>query len=159
MKTPFYVIIERSFVLRRSMKYILLSEEFYKKYNEAEYPEILHKPSRPYVMLMVEIDNYTFAIPIRSHLRHKFGFITNKETNAGLDYTKSVIILKPEYVSNKQLIKITKEEMVVISSYKKYIIEDFKRFLRTYKRKIKNNLSETLLKYSSLQYFHKELGL
>jgi len=141
------------------MKYIFLSEEFYKTYKENEYPEILHKPTRPYVMLMVKIDNLTFAIPIRSHLRHKFGFITNKETNAGLDYSKAVIILKPEYISDKQRITITRQEMLLISNSKELIIKDFKRFLHTYKRKIKNNLSETLLKYSSLQYFHKELGL
>ena len=141
------------------MKYIFLSEEFYKTYNEVNYPEILHKPTRPYVMLMIKIDNLTFAIPIRSHLRHQYGFITNKETQAGLDYSKAIIILKPEYISDKQRITITKKEMMTISSYKDVIIEDFKRFLHTYKRKIKNNLSEALLRYSSLQYFHKELGL
>jgi len=141
------------------MKYILLSEEFYKTYNEKKYQEILHKPSRPYVMLLVKIDNLTFAIPIRSHIKHKYGFITNKELNAGLDFTKAIVILKPEYISSKERITITKEEMIIISQSKGLIIRNFKTFLHTYKRKIRNNLSETLLKYSSLQYFHKELGI
>ncbi|MGN0019139.1 MAG: type III toxin-antitoxin system TenpIN family toxin [Candidatus Gastranaerophilaceae bacterium] len=124
-----------------------------------EYPEILHKPSRPYVMLLMKIDGLTFAIPIRSHLNHKFGFITNKTTNAGLDYTKAIIILNQDYIANIQRITITKEEMMMISSYKDLIIKDFKRFLNTYKRKIKNNLNENLLKFTSLQYFQRELGL
>ncbi len=141
------------------MKYIFLSEEFYNTYNEVDYPEILHKPSRPYIMLMIEIDNQTFAIPIRSHLRHKFGFITNKQTNAGLDYTKAVIISKPEYISKRQRITITREEMLVISSSKDLIIENFKRFLQRYKRKVKNNVPDKLMEFTALKYFHEELGL
>lgn len=141
------------------MKYILLSDNFYKTYNAEEYPEILHKPSRPYIMLIVEIDGLTFAIPIRSHIRHNYGFITNEEKRAGLDFTKAIIILNPEYISEKERITITKEEMLLISNNKELIIKDFKIFLQTYKRKIKKKLYANFLRFTSLQYFHKELGL
>lgn len=141
------------------MKYILLSDEFYKTYNEEDYPEILHKPSRPYIMLVVKIDNLTFAIPIRSHIRHNYGFITNKNLRTGLDFTKAIIILNPQYVAKKERITITKEEMLLISNNRDLIIKDFKTFLNTYKRKIRNNLTANFLQYCTLQYFHKELGL
>ena len=67
--------------------------------------------------------------------------------------------MNQDYIANIQRITITKEEMMMISSYKDLIIKDFKRFLNTYKRKIKNNLNENLLKFTSLQYFQRELGL
>ena len=40
-----------------------LSKEFYKAYPHNEFPEMEAKLGRPYLVLLVEIDNLKFAIP------------------------------------------------------------------------------------------------
>ena len=142
------------------MKYIFLSKKFYEVYNEAEYPEILHKPGRPYVMLLMQIDGLTFAIPFRSHLRHKFCYITDKRKCSGLDFSKAVIIIDKSYISDtKRVITITEKENKIMLERKEVIIQRFKTYLNTYKRIIENKGYKGSKNYTALQYFHKELGL
>lgn len=47
-----------------------LSEEFYKKYNSVDYPEIEKKKERPYMVMLIKIENNTFAIPFRTNVKH-----------------------------------------------------------------------------------------
>ena len=58
-----------------------LSTAFYNKYKDC--PEILTKgETRPYIILLVEVENNKFAIPIRTHLPNiKDRYITNPITN------------------------------------------------------------------------------
>ena len=58
------------------MKYIFLSQQFYTDYNSKQFSEIEHKVNRPYIMLLVQIEGVTFAVPFRSHISHKYAFIT-----------------------------------------------------------------------------------
>ena len=43
------------------MKYIFLSEQFYKDYDRNKFPEIEHKHNRPYVMLLIQIEELKVA--------------------------------------------------------------------------------------------------
>lgn len=80
------------------MKLIVLSPYFYGKYSNC--PEILIKPTRPYVCLEVKIDGVPIAIPFRHHIPHKWAFITYGE--AGLDYTKAVVIADKRFIGNTE---------------------------------------------------------
>ena len=105
-----------------------LSSLFYQKYKDCT--EIMKKgETRPYIILLIEIEKNKFAIPIRTNL-HKTRdcYESNPQTNSGLDYTKAV----------------------VISSYKKDVIRHKKN------PKIPEN---PRFRYCALQYFKNELGL
>ena len=80
-----------------------LSVEFYKKYNSVVYPEIEYKEERPYLVLLVKIDENIFAIPFRSNVEHSSCYkfknsqrVTNSST--GLDYSKAVIVNDSTYI-------------------------------------------------------------
>jgi len=69
-----------------------LSKAFYTQYKNCE--EILAKNERPYYVLLLEIDNLTYAIPLRSHITHQYCYIADSSKNqrSGLDYSKSIVI-------------------------------------------------------------------
>ena len=78
------------------MQLKILSEKFYDEYKN--FNEILKKENRPYACLTIELDGLLFAIPFRHHIRHPYAFHTLGE--AGLDYTKAVIITDSIFLSN-----------------------------------------------------------
>ena len=87
-----------------------LSTAFYNKYKDC--PEILTKgETRPYIILLVEVENNKFAIPIRTHLPNiKDRYITKPITNSGLDYTKAVVISSEEYIDTSKYPEIEHKE-------------------------------------------------
>ena len=102
------------------------------------------------------IDGVLYAIPFRHHIKHKNAFITYSE--CGLDFTKTVVIEDSVYISDK-IPHIDSREWNIIKSSKNKIFFEFKKFLRQYKRALKNPnnpRSDSFLKYCSLQYFEKE---
>lgn len=146
------------------MKYIFLSKQFYTDYDSKEFPEIAHKENRPYIMLLVQIEGVTFAIPFRSHITHNYAFITDSQNHCGIDYTKSIIIAKQIYVLetlNGQPIKIRQNEHKALQGKKYEIIKGLKKYIKDYKRAVKNgaNTKVNCFRFSTLQYFHQELGL
>ena len=74
------------------MKYIFLNKKFYEDYDVINYPEIEHKLNRPYVQILLKIGSIMFAIPLRSHIKHKYAYFTDKNQKYGIDYTKAVIV-------------------------------------------------------------------
>ena len=83
-----------------------LSSEFYKIYNAEEYPEIENKESRPYMVILIQIDENTFAIPFRTNVTHKncYKFKTSTrptDSVTGLDYTKAVIVNEEKFIDGR----------------------------------------------------------
>lgn len=133
------------------MKLKILSKEFYNTY--AECKEILKKENRPYACLTIELDGLLFAVPFRHHIKHKYSFHTLGE--AGLDYTKAVVISDPCYLSGENP-TIESKEFAIIKREEQKIRYGLKQYVNQYKRAMKhrnNPRSEMILKYSSLQYF------
>jgi len=133
------------------MKLILLSDDFYSKYGNLK--EVLKKKDRPYYCIAVKIDEHLFAIPLRHHIHHAYAFFTIGD--AGLDYTKAVLIDDPSYVS-PDCPTIDSREWNIIRSNEDTIFKGFSRYIRQYKRALShmdNPRSIRLMKYSSLQYF------
>ena len=133
------------------MKLVILSSSFYDKYKDKH--EILHKDSRPYVCLTLRVEDQTFAIPLRHHINHPFAFRTVGE--AGLDYTKTVLIESEAYIS-ADTPRIDTVEWNIIKRNEEKILYEFRKYLRKYKRAQAhpdNPRSDYIVKYSSLQYF------
>ncbi len=140
------------------MKFVLLSKEFYEKYNG--YREILQKKDRPYCVILLKLDDINIAIPLRSHIKHRYAFLTNKKMRAGLDYTKAVIVNLDSDIDKTRRAFIRSDEYKELLGKEYLIKKGFLRFLKKYKRAlIKPDLPENkyLVEASSLQYFKEEI--
>ena len=96
---------------------------------------------------------------IRHNINHKYSIKTFN--NQGLDFTKAVIIIDKAFISEKN-VYIEQEEYEELSTKKSLIKPKLKKFIKAYKKAIKNPddlKNKILCEFSSLQYFHKELGI
>lgn len=139
------------------MNLITLSPYFYSKY--AGCKEILTKPTRPYVCLSVEIDGVHFAIPFRHHILHKWAFTTYG--NAGLDYTKAVVISDKRFIGAGTP-TIEQAEFEALKGRDALISNGMRKYLAAYRKAVKyqnNRHYDFIRSCSALQYFHKELRI
>ncbi len=139
------------------MKLITLSPYFYSKYGNC--PEILTKPTRPYVCLAVRIDGVPFAIPFRHHIPHKWAFITYGE--AGLDYSKAVVISDKRFIGEGTP-EIEQQEFEALKGKDALITNGMRKYYKAYKKAVQypnNRHYNAIRSCSSLQYFHKELHI
>ncbi len=142
-----------------------LSQEFYKQYPINLFPEIENKAERPYMVILVVVDGNTFAIPLRTNIRHSYCYKfkqTERSTDSvtGLDYTKAVIVNDPSYVGADA--RIDDKEYTELNNKYFFIISQFKRFVDGYIEYIngKNTFNNSKkYAYTTLKYFHNELGL
>jgi hypothetical protein len=54
--------------MKINYKYVYLSDQFYEDYPKSQFPELLRKSDRPYIMFLIKTENLTFAIPFRSNI-------------------------------------------------------------------------------------------
>lgn len=140
------------------MKFFLLENKFYSDYSNC--PEILIKMNRPYVVFLINLNNLTFAVPLRSHITHKYSMITIG--NRGLDFSKAVVINdRQRYISRKKAY-IDSREYQIIMNQKWKITKKMISYINKYKKALKDTSireNKILCDSSSLQYFHAELGI
>ena len=142
-----------------------LTEKFYEEYGSKNYPEIEQKTDRPYMVFLVNIDNNTYAIPFRTNVKHKacYKFKTSSrdtKSSTGLDYSKAVIVNSEKYIG--QSATIDNKEYLELSKKYYFIIKQFKTYVQGYMKYVKGEANEfeaKKYKFSTLQYFHKELNL
>ena len=140
------------------MKFFLLKNQFYSDYSNC--PEILKKTNRPYVVFLLTLNNLTFAVPVRSHINHKYSIKTVR--NKGLDFSKAVVINDNQRYISRRHAYIDNREYQIIMGQKWKIIQKMKDYIRKYKEALKNisiPANKILCDSSSLQYFHAELGI
>ena len=152
---------------KKNKKYKLnyLSAEFYKNYNPDKYPEIENKENRPYMVLLVKVDGNTFAIPFRTNVKHhncyKFQNSTRPtDSVTGLDYSKAVVVNDSIYIGNAA--RINDDEYTELDMNYHIIIERFTTYVRgyiKYANKTLNKYQALNYRFTTLQYFHKELGI
>ena len=146
-----------------------LSDSFYMAYPNPPYIEILKKQQRAYNCLLFNAYNYSICIPYRTEITHNYSyrFKNSKRSikhKSGLDYTKIVIISKEEYIDNKETIIDNDEFNETVINIDK-IKQDALSFVNDYIYHINkmNELHPSEFKrryeYSSLKYFHKEMGI
>ena len=147
------------------MEFHRLSAAFYAHFGHCE--EILTKEERPYYVLILELDGLTYAIPLRSHITHSYCYIASKSTEqiSGLDYSKAVIITDSAKYIDSATVTIRQHEFNVLKKQEYLIKKQFSSYVKTYKKEIQRRFKNPTLpissicRYSTLKYFHKELGL
>lgn len=139
------------------------------KINNKTVTEGLKKETRPYIegTLIADKDN-TYFIPFRTHINQRFAELyenailslaTPKNPNAGLDFTKMII------VDNKVDLRVEKtgvdtEQFKLLVSKQPELWNKAENYVEGYKREIMNGESlSPQYRYTTLQNFHHELGL
>lgn len=151
--------MEKSFTIN------VLSQKFYNDYDNINYPEIENKDNRPYLVLLILIDNNKFALPFRTNIRHNYAYkFKNSDRNTqsvtGIDFTKAVIVNNPDYIDyqttidNKEYVELSNKYYFIINKFKKYL-NDYIDFCNKYT----NEYQARKYQYTTLKYFHKELNI
>ena len=147
-----------------------LTDDFYQAYPNPPYKEILKKSQRAYNCLLFQTHyDYFICIPYRTEISHPYAFhftttARSKAHKSGLDYSKIVIIAKTNYIDSTEAI-IDKDEfnetMINLEQIKKEaldFVEDYVAHMNGNKKLHKREF-ERRYGFSSLKYFHKELGI
>ena len=143
-----------------------LSSKFFTDFPNTNYPELEFKKNRPYVILVCKINEITFGLPFRTNVKHslcyKFKKTTrNTNSSTGIDFTKAVVLNKSEYIGIATT--IDSKEYIELDKNIIYIISKFTHYVNSYVLYKKGNAFDKNIehkyKYSTLQYFHNELGL
>ncbi len=149
--------------MKKEFELNYLSKKFYEEYSKENFPEIEHKTTRPYMVLLIKLDENTFAIPFRTNIRHSYCYKfknSGRETSAvtGLDFTKAVIINDSTYIGD--FATIDNKEYIELSNKYFFIIKKFQKYVEGYIDYIKgksNEFDAKKYKYSTLEYFKDEL--
>ena len=136
-----------------------LSKDFYEDYPHDRFPEMVVKQGRPYVVLLVMINNVQFAIPLRTNIRHSFCYkfkTSDRETESstGIDFSKAVVILKRNYLGEET--DINDKEYLELQEKAFFIIRRFEKYIADYIAFRKNGGNEHVAKryaFTSLKYF------
>ena len=148
--------------MAKKKRFVFLSKKFYNTYPASKYPEIEQKENRPYIQVCVEIDGVQYAIPLRSDIHHPHVLWTDKANNCGVDFSKAVVIKEEDYIDSVKEPHLRQNEFDALRGKDYKIKTKMAKYIADYK-KAKQDLSkpinQTLVKYSTLQYFEKEIGL
>ena len=117
------------------------------------------------MVFLIKIDENTYAIPFRTNIKHKFCYKfknsdRNTKTSTGLDYTKAVVVNDESYIGDDAT--IDNKEYIELNNKYFFIIRQFENYLQGYTKYAKGGANEFETKkyrFSTLQYFHKEIGL
>ena len=147
-----------------------LTNLFYQKYPNPPFVEIMNKNNRAYSCLLFQSHyDYFICVPYRTEISHKYAFHFKKTKRSrihksGLDYTKIIIISNGDFIDDKDALidkdeyketvrnieKIKKDALEYVEKY----IEHVKGVKCMHEREFARKYS-----YSTLKYFHKEMGL
>lgn len=147
-----------------------LTDAFYEAYPNPPYIELLKKRKRAYNCLLFESNyNYFICIPFRSEISHPYAYhfkysIRSRRNKSGLDYTKIVIITKTKYMKDKNAIidrDEFKETIIQLERIKREALKYVEDYVEHMNGKMILHMAEYKRKYgfSTLKYFHKELGI
>ena len=147
-----------------------LTPMFYSNYLNQSHTEILKKNNRAYNCLLFQTHyNFFVAVPYRSEVAHKYAYHfryskRSKNHKSGLDYTKIIIVGQNEYLDTKDAIIDNDEYNETIKNFEKIkrevlkYVEDYIDYVQG-EKVISEKEFERRYKYSTLKYFHRELGL
>lgn len=125
-------------------------------------PQVLTK-DRGYGVVHVQHGALTFALPLRSNLNHPNGFKTSFDKNAkswnGIDYTKALVVSDADFESVAFKTR-TDAEYKKIKKNSEKIKKEFFLYVTEYVTAVKTGLElDRKFAFTTLQYFHKELGI
>ena len=141
------------------LKPVFLTQDFYNDY--AHCSEIEKKDTRPYVRIQIQIDGILWAIPLRSHINHEHVIWTDKENACGIDFSKAVVVNRPDaYISGKKVYMRPNEFAVLKRINKHTVVQKMQQYIKVYQDAKEHpdiGRNKQLLKFSTLQYFEEYL--
>ncbi|WP_028301839.1 type III toxin-antitoxin system TenpIN family toxin [Oceanospirillum beijerinckii] len=123
--------------------------------------------TRGYGVVIISINDLTFAIPLRSNIRHSAAYITvrgsqNGVKGKGLDFSKALLITDEKYIS-AELFKTPSAEHTRLMEKEHFVTQKFEKYVQKYikamARKDRNILNSPEFRYSTLINYHAELGV
>lgn len=138
---------------------------FYAAYPITKYAEIEYKPSRPYVVMVVDIDGNKFALPLRTNIRHNYCYKfkntgRHTQSSTGIDFTKAVIVNNvnfigvPTAIDNKEYVELMNKFYFVIKKFRGYL----EGYIQ-YRKYGGDDFTAKKYQFTTLKYFEKELGI
>ncbi len=146
------------------MKLRTIKEDAYNRLSK-DRPQVLQK-NRGYGIVSVTVNDLTFAIPLRSNMNHNNGLKTIFQKRGGdkvwngLDYSKALLVEESD-LARVAFKPREQAEYDKIQKNKDKITSDFEKYVKNYIVCAEKGTSSTdkRYKFSTLQYFHKELGV
>lgn len=123
---------------------------------------------RGHGIIQIQLNGLTFAIPVRSHIRHNDCHIIERDTGRnnirgmGLDYSKAMLITEQSYISDEVFLLKNKKAAKELLSKEAHITKQFSRYVDRYVEAVKKNDSNILrrdFRFTTLINYHVELGL
>ena len=132
-----------------------LSDSFYRDHPTPPFKEMEQKQNRPYIVFLVEIEGHIWAIPFRSHIRHAYAFFTDRENKCGIDYSKAVVVDRPEYIDQQTRPHLRQNEFEALRGNEFAVQKGFEKYIKLYKKAVRSGHSryQSLIKYSTLQNY------
>ena len=143
-------------------RFIFLSDKFYKDYPGEQYPELEQKRNRPYIQIVIEINGVRYAAPLRSGIKHTYAFWTDKKNHCGIDFSKAVVISDEEYINSETVPYIRPNEFNALRGKDYKIKIKMIKYIEKYKKAkqdLNKRVNQNIVRYSTLQYFEKEIGI
>lgn len=113
---------------------------------------------RGYGVVMININNLTFGIPLRSNTKHSNCF--KFKNDQALDYTKAILIEKDNYIGDVFL--IPGDDYKAIKEKTNHIQLAFNKYVEKYIENVRKGNSSALnraYRFSTLRNYHEQLGI
>jgi len=123
---------------------------------------------RGHGIVKIQFKDLTFAIPVRSNIKHKECFILevnlSRDTKGmGLDYSKALLIKDAAHVSNDDFVLRSKQAGKKLIGKKTHIEKKFNQYVEKYVKAVKCNdkniRNSSEYRFTTLVNYHSELGL
>lgn len=123
--------------------------------------------TRGYGVVVINFKEMTFAIPLRSNIKHDAAYITVRSSEAGikgkgLDYSKAVLISQESYISHEHF-KIPATEHKKLLDKEHFVTAKFEKYVERYRKAVtvsdKNILNSKEYRHTTLQNYHVELEI
>jgi protein AbiQ len=123
--------------------------------------------TRGYGVVVISFKELTFAIPLRSNIKHDAAYITVRSSEKGvkgkgLDYSKAVLISKENYISHEHF-KIPPAEHKKLLDKEHFVTGRFEKYVEKYRKAVsvndKNILNSPEYRHTTLQNYHLALEL
>ncbi|PHM23164.1 type III toxin-antitoxin system TenpIN family toxin [Xenorhabdus budapestensis] len=123
--------------------------------------------TRGHGIVVININQLTFAIPLRTSIKHNAAYITQKSNQKGikgkgLDYSKALLIINPKYISDEIFLippeqhkNIQGKEFFIKKKFEKYV----EKYIKAVKKRDKHVLNSLEYRFTTLQNYHNQLGI
>nr|WP_102277772.1 hypothetical protein [Vibrio cyclitrophicus]PMH47323.1 hypothetical protein BCU67_20980 [Vibrio cyclitrophicus] len=125
--------------------------------------------TRGHGIVQISINDLTFAIPVRSNIRHDASLILQVDRRnhhvkgMGLDYSKAMLIRDGKHVTEDSFVLRSKQAGKKLVGKEEHITKQFQKYVDKYIAAVKSGDGNILKSweyiYTTLINYHEELGI